>query len=100
MAIHPRRRFIQGVACSALLHQTGRLLPALSSDTSRTHMEHKPTSLSSVIDSHIHLYDPTRPGGIPWPEKDDPVLYQPALPARYSSIAEPFGVLGGHRDRV
>jgi L-fuconolactonase len=57
-------------------------------------MEHKPTSLSPVIDSHIHLYDPTRPGGIPWPEKDDSVLYQPALPARYGSIAEPFGVLG------
>ncbi len=47
-----------------------------------------------VIDTHIHLYDPRRPGGIPWPEKTNPVLYRPTLPARYRSISEPFGVVG------
>jgi predicted TIM-barrel fold metal-dependent hydrolase len=47
-----------------------------------------------VIDTHIHLFDPTRPQGVPWPSKDDKVLYQPALPARYRKIAEPFGVAG------
>jgi predicted TIM-barrel fold metal-dependent hydrolase len=47
-----------------------------------------------VIDTHIHLFDPTRPQGVPWPSKDDKVLYQPALPDRYRKIAEPFGVVG------
>jgi predicted TIM-barrel fold metal-dependent hydrolase len=47
-----------------------------------------------VIDTHIHLFDPTRPQGVPWPPKDDAVLYQPALPARYRKIAQPFGIAG------
>lgn len=47
-----------------------------------------------VIDTHIHLFDPTRPQGVPWPPKDDPVLFRPALPARYSRIAQPFGITG------
>ena len=47
-----------------------------------------------IIDAHIHLYDPSRPGGVPWPEPSDTILYRPALPARYRSIAEPLGVTG------
>jgi predicted TIM-barrel fold metal-dependent hydrolase len=47
-----------------------------------------------VIDTHIHLFDPTRPQGVPWPPKDDKVLYKPALPERYRKIAQPFGVVG------
>lgn len=47
-----------------------------------------------VIDAHIHLFDPTRPGGVPWPEKSNTVLYQPSLPARYAKLAEPHGVVG------
>jgi predicted TIM-barrel fold metal-dependent hydrolase len=47
-----------------------------------------------VIDAHIHLFDPTRPGGVPWPEKADTTLYRPALPPRYAKLAEPHGVVG------
>jgi predicted TIM-barrel fold metal-dependent hydrolase len=47
-----------------------------------------------VIDTHIHLFDPSRPGGIPWPEKNDTALYKAALPERYARIARPFGVVG------
>jgi L-fuconolactonase len=47
-----------------------------------------------VIDAHIHLFDPTRPGGVPWPEKSDTALYRPALPSRYAQLAEPHGVTG------
>jgi L-fuconolactonase len=47
-----------------------------------------------IIDTHIHLFDPTRPQGVPWPPKDDPVLYKPALPARFRSVAELLGVVG------
>jgi predicted TIM-barrel fold metal-dependent hydrolase len=47
-----------------------------------------------IIDTHIHLFDPRRPQGVPWPAKDDKVLYKPALPDRYRKIATPFGVVG------
>jgi predicted TIM-barrel fold metal-dependent hydrolase len=46
------------------------------------------------IDTHIHLFDPRRPQGIPWPTKKDGILYQPALPDRYRKQAESFGVVG------
>ncbi len=51
------------------------------------------TEPSHVIDTHIHLFDPRRAGGIPWPEKTDPI-YRPALPDRYASLAQPFGIVG------
>jgi L-fucono-1,5-lactonase len=47
-----------------------------------------------ILDAHIHLFDPSRPGGVPWPEKSDTVLYQPAMPNRYAAVAAPFGVVG------
>ena len=47
-----------------------------------------------IIDTHIHLFDPTRPQGVPWPEKTDTVLYKPALPARYRKVTQGLGVVG------
>ena len=52
------------------------------------------TSSIPIIDTHIHLFDPTRPQGVPWPPKNDAVLYKPALPARYEKLATPLGVVG------
>ncbi len=46
-----------------------------------------------ILDAHIHLFDPTRPGGVPWPTPADTVLDRPALPPRYSALARPEGVL-------
>jgi predicted TIM-barrel fold metal-dependent hydrolase len=47
-----------------------------------------------IIDTHIHLFDPGRKEGVPWPPKDEAVLYQPALPDRYRAIAAPLGITG------
>jgi L-fuconolactonase len=47
-----------------------------------------------IIDTHIHLFDPRRPQGVPWPPKDDKVLYQPALPHRYRAVTKGLGVVG------
>jgi L-fuconolactonase len=49
---------------------------------------------SRIIDTHTHFYDPSRPGGVPWPEKDDRLLYRTVLPAEYRKMAEPLGVTG------
>ncbi|HXW14637.1 MAG TPA: amidohydrolase family protein [Terriglobia bacterium] len=47
-----------------------------------------------IIDTHIHLFDPTRPQGVPWPDKDDAVLYKPASPARYRKVTQGLGIVG------
>lgn len=52
------------------------------------------TPLTPAIDAHVHLFDPTRRGGVPWPAKDDAVLYRPALPGRYREVTRGLGVVG------
>ena len=47
-----------------------------------------------ILDAHMHLFDPSRPQGVPWPPKDNAVLYRPALPERYRRLAEPLGIRG------
>jgi L-fuconolactonase len=47
-----------------------------------------------IIDTHTHLYDPERPQGIPWPPKDNTLLYRQVLPPNYRAVAEPEGVTG------
>lgn len=44
------------------------------------------------IDTHTHFYDPTRPGGVPWPPKEDTILYRPVLPEHWKALAQPLGV--------
>ena len=45
-----------------------------------------------VVDTHIHLYDTTRAEGLPWPPKDDAVLYRPILPKDFDRVADANGV--------
>ena len=47
-----------------------------------------------IIDTHIHLFDPTRPQGAPYtgPKNAGPPV--PALPARYRALAAPLGAVG------
>lgn len=47
-----------------------------------------------AIDTHIHLYDPTRPAGVPWPPPTETVLYRPHLPPDFHAVARPAGVVG------
>jgi L-fuconolactonase len=45
-----------------------------------------------IIDTHIHLYDPTRPQGTPYPPGPNPPT---ALPDRYRAEITPLGIAGG-----
>jgi len=47
-----------------------------------------------IIDTHIHLFDISRPEGVPWPDKTNAVLYKSALPERYRKLAVPLGITG------
>ncbi len=51
--------------------------------------EDKPTR---IIDTHIHLYDTDRDQGVPWPYKEQKLLYKPHLPADFAKVAKPLGV--------
>lgn len=46
-----------------------------------------------IIDTHIHLFDISRPQGVPWPAKESSI-YKSALPERFRKLAGPFGVVG------
>jgi predicted TIM-barrel fold metal-dependent hydrolase len=46
----------------------------------------------AVIDTHTHFYDPSRPQGVPWPAKDDRVLYRTVLPKHLKTVASEAGV--------
>jgi len=46
-----------------------------------------------IIDSHIHLFDVSRPQGVPWPPKDS-TIYKSALPERFRKLAAPHGIVG------
>ncbi len=73
-----KRRTFLGAAAGAAWAATARAQDAPSPD----------------IDTHIHLFDPTRPEGVPWPPKDNAIMYRPALPDRFRKVAGPFGVKG------
>lgn len=47
-----------------------------------------------IIDTHTHFYDPTRPQGVPWPPKDDALLYRTVLPKDYRALPVPQPVDG------
>jgi predicted TIM-barrel fold metal-dependent hydrolase len=63
-----RRQF---VAASAAFAAAPALAPAA-----------EPSPLT-IIDTHTHFYDPTRPEGVPWPGKGDAKLHRRTLPADY-----------------
>ena len=49
-----------------------------------------------IIDTHIHFYQPSRPGGVPWPPAppaSDPLLYRDVLPPEYKALATANGIL-------
>jgi len=45
-----------------------------------------------IIDTHIHLYDTTRPQGLPWPPKSDKVLYRPILTEHFDKVSKENGI--------
>jgi len=53
-----------------------------------------PASAIPIIDTHIHLFDPTRPQGAPYSGAPGTGPPQPALPPRYRQLAAPLGIVG------
>jgi len=53
-----------------------------------------PSPADSILDTHTHFYDPTRPQGVPWPPEDDAFLHRKVMPEELKAIATPLGVTG------
>ena len=86
-----RRRFLQGVGTSA----ASLLLDGVNQVTSRALGTESPQARPwPAIDTHIHVYDPARPQGVPWPPRNLDILYSPHLPARFVTLTEQLGVVG------
>ena len=51
-------------------------------------------NVKHMIDTHIHLYNTSREGGVPWPPEDDKVLYKPHLPKEFEKVSKSTGLTG------
>jgi L-fuconolactonase len=47
--------------------------------------------MPTVIDAHVHFFDPRRPGGVTWPPVDSG-FHRPTLPGHLVEIAQPVGI--------
>jgi L-fuconolactonase len=46
-----------------------------------------------IIETHIHLYQVTRPGGVPYPPPENTTLYRDILPPEYKRLAHDNGIV-------
>jgi L-fuconolactonase len=80
------RHLFFGIILVALITQ-----PGIAADK-KTNVDFP--KVKHIIDTHIHIYDTRRPKGVPWPPKDDKVLYKPHLPAEFKKVSQACGVTG------
>jgi predicted TIM-barrel fold metal-dependent hydrolase len=87
--LHSRRKFLTASSAAAA-GALGRWAPGLiAQPAARTERVRFP-----VIDSHTHFYDPKRPQGVPWPPREDKLLYRTVLPASYRALPVELPVAG------
>jgi len=82
------RRTFLGVATSAL---AGATFAGAAHDLFAADNAALP---GGIIDTHVHFYDPTRPQGVPWPPKNESLLYKPTLPDDFRRASGGLGVTG------
>ncbi len=86
-----RRRFLNatafGMATAVLTHGMTVRAAVRRSAKRRHHAD-------TIIDTHTHFYDPTRPQGVPWPSKEETLLYRTVLPKNYKALPTPLPVTG------
>jgi L-fuconolactonase len=88
-----RRQFVNTLG---ILPLAAKELAGMSAPKLATQAPNTPSI--PIIDTHIHLFDKTRPEGAPYP-RDVPGGGEPpqgmiAVPGRYNAIVAPFGVVG------
>jgi predicted TIM-barrel fold metal-dependent hydrolase len=84
MTLCNRRSFLRSAASTA----------GVAALSTRAWTKDEPAATETIIDTHVHFYDPTRPQGVPWPGKDDKVLYRPCLPENLRALTRGQKVAG------
>ncbi|HKW84792.1 MAG TPA: amidohydrolase family protein [Burkholderiaceae bacterium] len=46
-----------------------------------------------IVETHIHFWQVTRPGGVPWPTPAEGPIFRDVLPGEYSAVARANGVV-------
>jgi predicted TIM-barrel fold metal-dependent hydrolase len=46
-----------------------------------------------IVETHIHFWQVTRPGGVPWPTPAEGPIYRDVLPGDYTSMAKANGII-------
>lgn len=64
------------------------VLVVLASAASATHGGDGEPELAPALDAHTHFYDPGRPQGVPWPGKEDKLLYRTVLPGDFKKLTK------------
>jgi len=88
-----RREFLAGMAGVAGAAVSTSRLPGAAFSSHSTARQ-APATAIPIIDTHIHLFDPTRPQGAPYSGAPGTGPPQPALPPRYRALAAPLGIVG------
>lgn len=68
------------------------IVPLLAAVIAAGCVTSKKSASIPIIDTHIHLYDTTRPEGVPWPPETDKVLYKPILTKDFDRVSDENGV--------
>jgi L-fucono-1,5-lactonase len=89
-----RRGFLAGIAGLAGAAIGSTSLSGGTSASGYSTATQPPAAAIPIIDTHIHLFDPTRPQGAPYSGAPGTGPPQPALPPRYRKLAAPLGIVG------
>jgi L-fuconolactonase len=85
-----RRRFVASVVGSV----GGLALAACRTARDASGAPSSRRAAPPLIDTHTHFYDPARAQGVPWPPREDKLLYRPVLPRDYLALPTPQKVTG------
>jgi len=53
-----------------------------------------PSAEHPILDTHIHLYQVSKAGGVPWPPPKAKNLYRDILPSEYKAMAQQHNIVG------
>jgi predicted TIM-barrel fold metal-dependent hydrolase len=96
-----RKGLVTWAAAAALLGMawtsTARAHDDADDQALRAAVEHAersaPPGKRPIVESHIHFYQVTRPGGVPWPTPAEGPIFRDVLPPEYTAIARANGVV-------
>lgn len=52
-----------------------------------------PAGKRPIVETHIHFWQTTRPGGVPWPTAAEGPIFRDVLPAEYTAYAKAQGIV-------